>query len=139
MDTAEKPAAGNLDLYLLIVRVLGVILFLYSGWTKFSGWPGIVNTLTQAGAPMPLVGGYLAIAAEWGCSALLVLGLFARPAAAGLILYTLGTSLIAHRFWELSGGAFTGQFFAFFKNLDIMLMLGFIVLLGPGRYALSRR
>lgn len=138
--------AGALDRYLLLVRVVGVILFFYSGYTKVVGWPGIVDMLSQAGfpspfygLPLPLMGGYLAIGVEIGASALVLVGLFARPAAVALMLYTLGTCLIAHRFWELSGGAFVGQFFAFFKNIDIMLMLGFIALLGPGRYALMRR
>jgi len=89
------------------------------------------------GAPLPSLGGYLAVAVEILCPVLVALGLFTRWAALALILYTLGTSILAHRFWELVPPAQFPQIMSFFKNLWLVAGLGLIVLLGPGRYAVQ--
>ena len=130
---------GDLDLVLLIGRIALVVLFPISGYFKIMGWPGIVGLLTQQGAPLPYLGGVLAILAETICPLLIVLGLWTRWAAFGLILYTLGTSVIAHRFWEFAGPAQMAQVFSFFKNLS--MVGGFLILawIGPGRYAVQPR
>lgn len=130
---------GSLDLVLLIGRIALVVLFPISGYFKIVQWPGIVGMLTQQGAPLPLVGGMLAVAAETVLPALILLGLQTRWAAFGLILYTLGTSAIAHRFWEFTGGAQIGQIFSFFKNLSMCGGLLILAWTGPGRYAVQPR
>ncbi|RYJ00459.1 MAG: DoxX family protein, partial [Acetobacteraceae bacterium] len=90
-------APANFDLVLLISRIALVVLFPISAYFKIIQWPGIVTMLTTQGAPLPLVGGMLAIAAETIFPILIILGLQTRLAAFGLILYTIGTSAIAHR------------------------------------------
>jgi putative oxidoreductase len=137
-DIPYRPATVpvRLDLALLLARVALVLLFPISGFYKILQWPGIVGVLTQQGAPMPFLGGVLAVAAETILPVLLVLGLYTRWAALGLILYTLGTNVIAHRFWELTGGAQFGQMMSFFKNISLIAGLALIMVLGPGRYAL---
>lgn len=132
-------APANFDLVLLISRIALVVLFPISAYFKIIQWPGIVTMLTTQGAPLPLVGGMLAIAAETIFPILIILGLQTRLAAFGLILYTLGTSAIAHRFWEFTGGAQVGQIFSFFKNLA--MCGGFLILAwtGPGRFAVQPR
>ena len=142
MSASTSPDAargGDLDLILLIARIALVVLFPISGYFKIMGWPGIVGTLTQQGAPLPYLGGVLAILAETLCPLLIVIGLWTRWAAFGLILYTLGTSVIAHRFWEFAGPAQMAQVFSFFKNLS--MVGGFLILawIGPGRYAVQPR
>jgi putative oxidoreductase len=130
---------ANYDLVLLIGRIALVALFPISAYFKIIQWPGIVGMLTQQGAPLPMVGGMLAVAAETVLPALIIIGLQTRWAAFGMILYTLGTSAIAHRFWEFTGGAQLGQIFSFFKNLS--MCGGFLILAwtGPGRYAVQPR
>ena len=126
------------DLILLITRILLVLVFPISGYYKILGWPGIVTILTNAGAPMPYVGGIVAVVAEFLFPAMVILGIGTRWAALGLILYTLGTSVIAHRFWEFAPPQQFGQMMSFFKNLCMMAGLALIVWFGPGRLALRR-
>jgi len=136
---SDTSSSNNADLMLLIGRVAMAPLFLISAYYKIIQWPGIVTLLTNQGAPLPLYGGYIAIAAEIIFPILIILGLKTRWAALGLILYVLGTNVIAHRFWEFTGGAQVGQVLAFFKN--IALCGGFLILawVGPGRFALQPR
>ena len=138
--TGRRAAAGeNLDLALLIARIALVVIFPISAYYKVMQWPGIVTMLTQQGAPLPLLGGYIAIAVEFGATLLVVLGLWTRWAALALVLYVLGTSIIAHRFWEFAPPQQFGQMMSFFKNLAMMGGLGLIAVLGPGRYAVQPR
>jgi len=128
---------SNYDMALLIGRVAMTPLFLISAYYKITQWPGIVGMLTAQGAPLPLYGGYIAIFAETVFPLLLLIGLWTRAACIGLILYTLGTCFIGHRFWEFTGPAQVGQVLSFFKN--IALCGGFLILAftGPGRLAVS--
>lgn len=140
--TASRPVAAaragtGPDLVMLVARLALVAIFPISAYYKIIQWPGIVNTLTQQGAPLPLLGGYVAVGAELIGATLVAIGLFARPAAVLLILYVAGTSIIAHRFWEFAMPAQLGQTFSFFKNLAMMGGLALIAVLGPGRYAVT--
>ena len=136
-STTSRAEAANLDLYLLIARVLLVVIFPISGWAKFSNVSGTVTMLTNLGTPMPGIAVWLAIGFELILPALVVVGLFTRWAALGLIIYTACTIILAHRFWEFSGQAQFGQTMSFFKNIAVMVGLGFIMQFGPGRYALK--
>ena len=108
--TSPTPySPGNTDLVLLIGRIALVLLFPISGYFKIMQWPGIVTLLTTQGAPLPMLGGMLAVAAETILPLLIILGLQTRWAAFGLILYTLGADAIAHRFWEFTGRARVGR------------------------------
>lgn len=140
-DTSHVPTttSTNFDQVLLIGRIALVALFPISAYFKILQWPGIVTMLATQGAPLPMLGGIIAIAAEIIFPLLIIIGWQTRWAAFGLILYTLGTSVIAHRFWEFTGGAQVGQIFQFFKNLAVCG--GFLILAwtGPGRYAVQPR
>ncbi len=128
-------AQGSADLALLIARILLVVIFPISAWYKITGWPGIVTMLEQQGPPLPLLGGGMSIAVELLGALLVAISLWTRWAAIALILYIAGTSLIAHRFWELAPLAQFGQMMSFFKNLAMMGGRGLVALLGPGRHA----
>jgi putative oxidoreductase len=136
---SDTTSPSNTDLALLIGRVAMAPLFLISGYFKIIQWPGIVTLLTNQGAPLPFAGGVIAVFCETVFPILLILGFKTRWAAFGLILYTLGTNAIAHRFWEFTGGAQVGQMLSFFKNLA--MCGGFLILayVGPGRFALQPR
>jgi len=124
---------------LLIARLAIAPLFLISAFYKLAQWPGIVTALDNQGAPLPMVGGVLAVAAEAVLPILLILGLRMRWTALGLIVYVLGTNLIAHRFWEFSGGAQLGQMLAFFKNIALCGGLLVLTISGPGRFSMQPR
>ena len=134
-----KRLPDDHDVALLIARILLVVIFPISAWYKITGWPGIVGMLTQQGAPLPMVGGVVAVVVEIGAAALVILGLKTRWAAVALILYVIGTSVIAHRFWEFPPPAQFGQMMSFFKNICMIAGLGLIAVIGPGRYAVQPR
>ncbi len=136
-STSNRAEPANLDLYLLIARVLLVVIFPISGWAKLSNLAGTVTMLANLGTPMPDIAVWFAIGFELVLPVLIILGLFSRWAALGLIVYTACTVILAHRFWEYSGQAQFGQTMSFFKNISVMLGLGFILQFGPGRYALK--
>jgi len=124
---------------LLIARLAMAPLFLISAFYKVAQWPGIVTLLDNQGAPLPMLGGVIANAIEAILPLLLILGLRMRWAALGLIVYVLGTNLIAHRFWEFTGGAQLGQMLAFFKNIALCGGLLVLTMTGPGRFAMQPR
>jgi putative oxidoreductase len=136
---SDTTSPSNTDLALLIGRVAMAPLFLISGYFKIIQWPGIVTLLTNQGAPLPFAGGVIAVFCETVFPILLILGFKTRWAAFGLILYTLGTNAIAHRFWEFTGGAQVGQMLSFFKNLAMCGGLLILAYVGPGRFALQPR
>lgn len=136
-STTNRAGGANFDLYLLIARIMLVVIFPISGWAKFGNVAGTVTYLTSLGAPMPSIAVWLAIGFELLLPVLVAVGLFTRWAALGLIIYTACTIILAHRFWEFSGQAQFGQTMSFFKNISVMLGLGFIMQFGPGRYALK--
>ncbi len=136
-NTSSRAAGISMDLYLLIARVLLVALFPISGWAKFSNIGGTTTMLTNLGAPQPGLAVWVAIIAELLFPALVAIGLFSRLAAFGLVLYTAGTIILAHRFWEFPAAQQFGQQMSFFKNVSLMVGLGFIIKLGPGRFALK--
>jgi putative oxidoreductase len=133
---ASVATPWNPDLALLVGRILLVAIFPISAYYKLTGWPGVVNTLTQAGLPLPTVGGYGAIAVEFLLPALVVLGIATRWALLGLILFTLATMFISHRFWEFAPPQQFGQMMQFMKNLAMIGGMAVVAALGPGRYAL---
>jgi putative oxidoreductase len=64
-------------------------------------------------------------------------GAFARPAALLMFLYTLGTALIGHRYWAVTGADRVDSMDGFYKNLSIMG--GFLLLYatGAGKYSID--
>lgn len=136
--TVISPSRSS-DILLLIARLAMAPLFLISAYYKVIQWPGIVTVLDNQGAPLPMVGGVIATAIEAILPILLILGLRMRWAALGLIVYVLGTNLIAHRFWEFTGGAQLGQMLAFFKNIALCGGLLVLTMTGPGRFAMQPR
>ena len=136
--TVISPSRSS-DILLLIARLAMAPLFLISAFYKVAQWPGIVTLLDNQGAPLPMLGGVIATAIEAILPLLLILGLRMRWAALGLIVYVLGTNLIAHRFWEFTGGAHLGQMLAFFKNIALCGGLLVLTMTGPGRFAMQPR
>ena len=48
------------------------------------------------------------------------IGAFTRPAAVLMFFYTLGTALIGHRYWTMTGADQVDSMDSFYKNLSIM-------------------
>lgn len=55
------------------------------------------------------------------------------------LLYSLGTAIIGHHFWTMSGMERVEAEISFFKNVSIMAGLLLPYLMGPGRYSLESK
>ena len=118
------------DAALLVGRACLAAIFLWSGVGKIGGFGGFAGNLAGQGLPLPMLAALVGIVLEAGGAALVMLGLLTRPAAAGLILFTIAATLIAHDFWALEGPERSMQQIQFMKNLG--LIGGFLLLIGSG-------
>ena len=135
MATTLRSEAG--DAALLVGRICLAAIFLWSGVGKLGGFGDFAGSLAGQGLPVPILAALIGAVVEAGGAALVTLGLFTRFAGAGLILFTIAATLMAHDFWTLEGAERSTQQIAFMKNLG--LIGGFLLLIGsgPGRLSLD--
>jgi putative oxidoreductase len=126
-------------LLLLIARIAVVLLFIIFGYPKMLGFSGTVQYMASAGAPLPTLSAIIAIIMEVPAAILIVLGFFTRPLAVIFIFYTLGTAVIGHHFWDMSGDAVVPNMINFYKNVSIAGAFLLLAITGPGAMSLDRR
>ena len=127
------------DEILLVARILLIVLFLVFGWSKLTGYAGAVGYMTQVGAPMASVAALVAIVVEVFVALAVALGVWTRPLALLLALYTLGTGLIGHPFWTMEGADRYANATNFYKNISIIGGFLLLYVTGAGRYSLDAR
>jgi len=127
------------DETLLLARVLIASLFLIFGWEKLTGFSGTVQYMAHVGAPLPTLATIIAIVMEFFVGIAIVLGVFTRPLALLLALYTFGTALIGHHYWTMSGMAHLENEINFYKNISIIGGLLVLYVAGAGRYSVDAR
>ena len=125
------------DAVILVARLFLAPLYLIFGWRKLRDYAGTVAQIAHDGAPMPRIAAVIAILMELPVSAAIALGAATRPLAALMALYTLGTSLIEHRYWTIKGPDWLDKMEAFYKNLAIMAGFALLVVTGAGPYSLD--
>jgi putative oxidoreductase len=125
------------DPLLLLARLLMVVLFVIFGWQKLVGYDGTIAYFTQIGLPLPTIAAAIAVIMELGVGIAIALGLFTRPLALLLALYTLATAVTGHHFWTMSGADQVEAEINFFKNLSIISGLLLLFLTGAGRFSLD--
>ena len=125
------------DAALLVGRLCLAAIFLWSGLGKIGGFESFAGSLAGQGLPVPTLAAVVAIVLETGGAALVILGLLTRPAAVGLIVFTVAATLLAHDFWTFEASEQRMQQIQFMKNLG--LIGGFLLLIaaGPGRFSLD--
>ncbi|MCP1173894.1 DoxX family protein [Ralstonia chuxiongensis] len=126
------------DELILLARILMMVLFVMSGWGKLTGFQGTVGYMASTGAPMPMVAAAVAVVMEFGVGIALLIGLWTRPLALLMALFVLGTSFIAHSYWDMQGAMEAANKIQFYKNLSIMGGLFLLAAVGPGRYAVQK-
>lgn len=136
MKSLLKAERGR-DGLLLLSRVLLMLLFLIFGWEKLTGPDQTVGLFARMGVPFPMFATVVAIAVEAGAGAALVAGLFTRPLAVAMAVYTLVTAVLGHHYWSLSGMERFLAEIGFYKNVSIAGGLILLYLTGPGRYSLD--
>lgn len=122
---------------ILTARVLLSTLFLIFGWRKLRDYPGTVSQMVRLGVPMPALAAGVALFMELPVALAVAVGAFTRPSALLLVLYTLGTALVGHRYWTVTGTDRVDSMDGFYKNLSIIG--GFLLLYttGAGKYSID--
>lgn len=127
------------SLMLLIARIALVVLFIIFGYPKMLGFEGTVQYMASSGAPVPTLSAIIAIIMEVPVAILIVLGFFTRPLAVIFIFYTLGTAVIGHHYWDMTGDAVVPNMINFWKNVSIAGGFLLLAITGPGVISLDRR
>jgi putative oxidoreductase len=125
------------DELILAARLLLAPLFLIFGWRKLRDYSGTVRQIVQLGGPMPRLAAAVAIFMELPVAFMVAVGAFARPSALVLVFYTLGTALIGHRYWTMTGAGRVDSMDGFYKNLSIMGGLLLLYITGAGKYSID--
>ncbi len=86
---------------------------------------------------MPVLATAVAIFMELPVAFAVAVGAFTRPAAVLLALYTMGTSLVEHRFWTKRSADQVEIMENFFKNLSIIGGFLLLAIAGGGKYSLD--
>ena len=122
---------------LLIARFMLVLLFLIFGWQKLTGFSGTEAYMASVGAPLPWLSTVIAIVVEFFIGIALLLGVAVRPLALLMVIYTLATALIGHRYWALTGMDRFEAMINFYKNISIMGGFLLLYVTGAGKYSVD--
>jgi putative oxidoreductase len=128
---------GVNDGVILAARLLLAALFLIFGWRKLTDYSGTVSRMVQDGAPFPALATPIAIFMELPVAFAVAVGAYTRPSAMLLALYTLGSGLIAHRYWTVTGPNKVDSMESFYKNLGIVGGFLLLCITGAGKYSID--
>jgi len=123
------------DALILAARLLLATLFLIFGWRKLRDLSGTVSQMVQLGLPTPVLAAFVSIIMELPVAFAVAVGAFTRPLAVLMVLYTLGTSLVEHRYWTIRGADYVDSLEGFYKNLSIMGGFLLLYITGAGKYS----
>jgi len=125
------------DELILAARLLLATLFLIFGWRKLRDYSGTVSQMVQLGVPTPVMATVIAIFMELPVAFAVAVGVFTRPAAVLMALYSLGTALIGHRYWTVKGADYVDSLDGFYKDLGIMGGFLLLFMTGAGKYSID--
>jgi putative oxidoreductase len=125
------------DEVILAARLFLATLFLIFGWRKLRDYAGTASQMVQDRLPMPGLAAAVAIFMELPVAFAVAVGAFTRPSAVLMALYTLGTSLIEHRYWTTTGADQLASMEGFYKNLSIMGGFLLLYITGAGKYSID--
>jgi putative oxidoreductase len=125
------------DTVILAARLFLAALFLIFGWRKLRDYSGTVSQMVRDGLPMPALAAAVAIFMELPVAFAVAVGAFTRPSTALMAFYTLGTSLIEHRYWTMKGADRVANMENFYKNLSIMGGFLLLYITGAGKYSID--
>jgi putative oxidoreductase len=128
---------GISDEVILAARLFLAALFLIFGWRKLRDFSGTVSQMVQDGLPMPFLAAAVATFMELPIAFAVAIGAFTRPFALLFVLYTLGTSLVEHRYWTVKGADYVDSLESFYKNLSIMGGFLLLYVTGAGKYSID--
>ncbi|TCT05696.1 DoxX family protein [Aquabacter spiritensis] len=91
-------------LMLALGRILLGGLFVYGGVRHFFILPAVSSALAARGVPGPRLVLIVGSVFELVAGALLAAGVFVRPAALGLVLFTAAACVLLLNFWDMKPG-----------------------------------
>jgi len=115
-------------------RVLIAVVFIMSGLSKLGAAQATQGYIAAVGLPAPLLGYVIALAAEIGGGALLLVGFGTQLIAALLAVFTLATAVFFH-----NNFADQNTMIHFLKNIMIIGGLLQIVAVGAPAFSLDAR
>lgn len=127
------------DAVILAARILLMVLFIMFGWSKLTGFSGTVAYMTSSGAPVPELSAVIAVVMEFVVGIALLAGFYTRPLALLLAVYTFGTAIIGHHYWNMTGAIQYDNMIHFYKNISIIGGLLLLCVTGAGKYSIDRR
>ncbi len=137
--TPNQPfLASQRDVLLLLARILLVILFIMFGWKKIVDFPGTIAFMGSEGAPAPIISAAISVVMELFVGIAILVGFQTRALALLLALYTIGTGIIGHHYWTMTGGEQINNMIHFYKNIAIAGGLLALCAAGPGRFSIDR-
>ena len=122
----------------LVVRLSVGIEFFGSGLGKLGKLPGLVDYFRSLGIPAPEIQAPFVASVEFLCGALLVAGLLTRPAAlmlCGVMVVAIVTAAAPEHHIAATWRGLL-EFF-YLPEWCLLLLLGWLVLAGPGRASLD--
>jgi putative oxidoreductase len=125
------------DALILAARLLLATLFLIFGWRKLKDFSGTVSQMVQLGVPTPVLAAAVAMFMELPVAFAVAVGAFTRVATVLMFFYTLGTALIGHHYWTVTGSDRVDSMDSFYKNLGIMGGFLLLYMTGPGKYSID--
>jgi putative oxidoreductase len=128
---------GMDDAVILIARLFLAPLFLIFGWRKVKDYSGTVDQMVRDGVRLPVLAAAVAIFMELPVAIAVAVGAFTRLSAVLFVFYTLGTSMIEHRYWTVKGADYVETMENFYKNLSIMGGFLLLFMTGAGRYSID--
>lgn len=124
---------------LLIARILLVVLFIVSGFPKMLDFNSTVQYMASLHTPMPWVATLIAVVIEILVSILIVIGFYTRPLALIFAFYTLGTAIIGHAYWTMTGDQVAPNLINFYKNISIIGGFILLAIVGPGSISVDKK
>jgi len=133
----EGLAERNRDGILLLGRLLLAAIFLRSGFGKLTGFEGFAASLAAKGLPLATLWAVAAVAAEFGGSLLILVGLGTRLVALVMVVFVAFAAVLGHPFWASDAEHYQAQYTNFMK--DIAILGGYLALsvAGPGAISLD--
>ena len=133
---------GRLDgiewLWRLLVRLSVGIEFFGSGLGKLGKLPGLIEFFRKLGIPFPELQAPFVASVEFVCGTLIVVGLLTRPAAlmlCGVMTVAIVTAAAPEKHITATWHGLL-EFF-YLSEWGLLLLLGWLVLAGPGRASLD--
>lgn len=134
---AKTEAVRFSDSGILLARILLIWLFVMFGWPKLTGFSGTEAYMVHVGAPLPVLAAIIAVGMEFFAGIAILVGVLTRPLALLFVIYTLGTALIGHHYWTMTGAEQYMNKINFYKNVSIMGGFLLLYVTGAGKYSVD--